>query len=54
VEKFKVVESSSEGEDNDDGENLRYFLKVMGMEAYFESFKANKISTLPKLRSISG
>lgn len=30
---------------------MKYFLKVMGMEGYFEAFKANKILTLPKLRS---
>lgn len=43
--------SDSEKEENNDGENLKYFLQVMKMEQYFPAFKENNILTLPKLRS---
>jgi hypothetical protein len=50
-----VVPDSSESEkeeEGEDGENLRYFLQVMGLEKHFPAFQANKILTLPKLRSL--
>lgn len=54
-QKFKVeLPESSESDKDDadnDGDNLRYFLQVMGMDKYFPAFQANKILTLPKLRS---
>jgi hypothetical protein len=52
LKKMKLEDSSeSEEEEASDGENLKYFLDVLGMGRYFEGFKANKVTSLPQLRS---
>lgn len=48
----KLVESSSpsEKEEDNDTENLKYFMSVVGLSQYFDLLVQNKITSLAKLR----
>ena len=47
----KLVESNSPSEEEDnDTENLKYFMSVVGLPQYFDLLVQNKITSLAKLR----
>lgn len=48
--KSGLTDSESEEQDENDTENLRYFMTVVGFPQYFEKLVSNDIKTMGKLR----
>lgn len=51
LDKIKLIEDNSPSSEQDnDTENLKYFMTVLGLPQYFEVLAANKVTNLAKLR----